>query len=645
MTSLKKMLNVVLIVFVLVLMFSVLINNFYTKPMLNSWQDIDDNSREFVDIYYDVEINMRVIKNILGQLNSADPILEKRYEKILNSYDDSFLRLKDGLDKMDDINKESMNLIEKIDGDFLYNRKVKKEDLNIELKILYDKTNEINNKITGLKELGYIKQEDIINLYYEEFITLKTNIDNFNSQLQEINIATTKSLLSLFNYILIFLFAIITTIAYFIDRIVRKNAQYMMRSIRMLNSSNYNMDMLPKIKSKFREEIEIERDINEIFEERKFINEIKEILSGELIIDEIINKLLYLVKDSLNTDRIGVAYIDYKNGKIIAEHGAFGYSKVLLGPGFKVSIENTSLKDIIKTKKGIITESIPDELRKRPDSASLQLLGKEGIKSNMIIALILNETVFGYLFFSSLKENNYSKKDLEIGIKIAQEISGILNTTYLTKKMFISTTNAFANLVEKKDNDTGDHILRMTHYSRIIAEGLIDYDDPEYTVNQGFVSDITNYAPIHDIGKVGIPDSILKKPGKLTPEERTIMETHAEIGGDILKEVQDNLVIFNRNFFKMGKEIAEGHHEKWDGSGYPKGLKANSIPLSARIVAIADVFDALSSKRVYKDDFGFENSVDIINEGSGKHFDPELVKVFNNSLDKIRGIYEKNKAK
>ena len=127
MTSLKKMLNVVLIVFVLVLIFSVLINNFYTKPMLNSWQDIDDNSREFVDIYYDVEINMRVIKNILGQLNSTDPILENRYEKILNSYNDSFLKLQDGLDKMDDINKENMNLIEEIHGNFLYNRKVKKE--------------------------------------------------------------------------------------------------------------------------------------------------------------------------------------------------------------------------------------------------------------------------------------------------------------------------------------------------------------------------------------------------------------------------------------------------------------------------------------------------------------------------------------
>lgn len=643
MKSLKKIISIILIVFIFVLIISVLINNFCTKPTLNSLQSIDNNSSEFVEIYYATEINIRVMKNILGQLGSNEAISEIRYENILDAYNNSYNKLKDDLDKMYHINKENINLTENLNRNFFLNRKSKKEDLNIELQILNDELNEINNQIIGLKELEYIEQENIVNLFYEQYIGLKTIIYNFNSKLQKINIGTTKNLVSLFNYTLVFLLFIITMIFYFIDRIIRKNAKYMMDSLKMLNSSNYNMDMLPKMKSRFVEEIEIQKDIKEIFEERQFINAIKEILSGEYIIDEIIDKLLHLVKEGLNTDRIGVAYIDYKNGLIIAEHGSCDYGKVLLGPGFNVPIESTSLKEIIETKEGIITESIPAELRKRPSSVALKLLDKEGIKSNMIIALILNKTVFGYLFFSSLKEKNYNKEDLEIGIKIGQEISGILNTTYLTKKMFLSTTNAFANLVEKKDNDTGDHILRMTQYSRIIAEGLIGHEDAEYNVNQRFVSDITNYAPIHDIGKVGIPDSILKKPGKLTQEEIAIMQTHAEIGGDILKEIQDNLVIFNRNFFKMGKEIAKCHHEKWDGTGYPGGIKGNKIPLSARIIAIADVFDALSSKRVYKDNFGFENSVKIINEGSGKHFDPELVKVFNNSLDDIKKIYETSK--
>lgn len=645
MRSLKNIVITVLVIFILVLMFSVLINNFYIKPIYNLWQDIDHNSREAVDVYYDAEIGMRVMKNILSQLNSIDPIVEDRYERFSQLHDENYNKLKYNLDKIYNINKKNMGLINEIDGYFLYDKIYKKEDLSIEFQGLYDEISQINSQLENFRELEYEEQEKIIDLSYEKYIGLKTYIDDFNTKLEKINIRTKDNLISTFNYTLIFLLVIVLFVSYFIDRIVRKTAKYMMHSLRMLSSNNYNISNLPKINSRYEEEKEIERDIREIFEERQFINEIKEILSGEYILDEIIDKLLHLVKDSMNTNRIGVAYIDYKKGEIIAEHGAFDYGKVLLGPGFKVPIEKTSLKNIIETKKGIITKSLPDELKKRPNSPSLKLLNKEGIKSNMIIALILNDIVFGYLFFSSLEEDNYSQEDLKLGIKIAQEISGILNTTYLTKKMFVSTTNAFANLVEKKDNDTGDHILRMTHYSRIIAEGLIDYDIPEYNVSQKFVNDITSYAPIHDIGKVGIPDSILKKPGKLTPEERVVMETHADIGGDILKEIEENLTIFNRNFFKMAMEIARGHHEKWDGTGYPKGQAGNEIPLAARIVAIADVFDALSSKRAYKDDFGFEDSVDIINQGAGKHFDPELVKVFNNSLIQIRKIYEKNKPK
>ena len=645
MKSLKRIVNIIIISFILMLMGSILINNFYTKPIFKLWQRMDNNSREIVDIYYDAEISIRVMKNILGQLNSEEEVEEERYEKILNTYDNKYYQLKYDLDIMHNETRDNIRLIETIDGYTLYNKGFKREDLNIELEILSEEINKIINDVKDIRNFEFSEQEEILTISYEDYMGLKGHIDNFNSKLQKTNVGTTNDLINIFNYTLIFLFFIIVIISFFLDKFVRKNAKYMMQSLRQLSSKNYDMDMLPKIKSRFIEEKEIEADIKGIFEERQFINGIKEILSGEYILDEIIDKLLHLVKDIMNTNRIGVAYIDYKKEKIIAEHGACDYGKVILGPGFKVPIESTSLKNIIETKKGIITKSIPDELKKRPNSASLKLLDKEGIKSNMIIALILNDTVFGFLFFSSLDENNYSKKDLELGIKIAQEISGILNTTYLTKKMFLSTTSAFANLVEKKDNDTGDHILRMTHYSRIIAEGLIDYKDLEYSVSQSFVNDITNYAPIHDIGKVGIPDSILKKPGKLTPEERVIMETHATIGGDILENIKENLTIFNRNFFKIAMEIASGHHEKWDGSGYPKGLIGNEIPLSARIVAIADVFDALSSKRVYKDDFGFENSIEIINEGAGKHFDPELVKVFNNSIDEIRKIYEKNKPK
>lgn len=644
MKSLKKIVTIVISSLILLICSSVILNNFHIKPILELWNKIDTNSVEINEKYIESDFDIRVMKNILGQLNEFDIIEIERYNNILKSYDKTYKTLSSSLKEIYDINNLNIEILNKLDRYFFSKKIFNRRNLKTNLETIDFNIIQINGQIKEIQSLEIQEQQQILDSIDESYKRLKPIIDDFNIKLRETKKDITHILINLFNITLVILFIFIIGISYFVDRIVRKDINYIIYSLKMLSDNNYNMSMLPKIKSRFKEEEMIQQDVEEIFKQRQFINKVKEILSGEYILDETIDKLLYLVKDTMNTNRIGVAYIDYKKGRIVAEHGAFDYGKVLLGPGFSVPIENSSLKNIIETKKGIITNSIPEELKKRPHSPSLKLLSQEGIKSNLIIALILNDTVFGYLFFSSIKENNYSKKDLELGIKIAQEISGILNTTYLTKKMFISMTNAFANLVEKKDNDTGDHILRMTNYSRIIAEALINHENPQYKVSQGFVNDITNYAPVHDIGKVGIPDSILKKTGKLTYEERQIMQTHADIGGDILKEVQDNLKIFDRDFFKIAMQIAIGHHEKWDGSGYPKGLVGNDIPLAARIIAIADVFDALSSRRVYKDDFGFEDSVKIINDSVGSHFDPELVNIFNEVLPEIRKIYDKNKV-
>ena len=644
MRSVKRIVGITLMILIIVLVSSVLVNNLYIKPLSDLWQTMEDNSRKIITIYMDADFNIRVMNNVLGQLSSVESIEDEKHDKILNSYNNSYDKLMEDLNEIYNMNYENIQTLKRIDGYFLYNTFFKKENLNSELDMIDDGINRAKIEILELEELDYENQYEKLNLTYKSYLDLKPTISSFSEKLEETTTDARNDLTNIFNIILIFLIIVVILIIYFMDRIIKKDTEYMMYSLKMLSNNNYNISMLPKLKIRFKEEGLIKKNVEDIFREQEFIKEIKEILSREYLLDEIIDKLLHLVKDSMNTNRIGIAYIDYKKEKIVAEYGSFDYGKVLLGPGFSVSMNETSLSNMIETKKGIITNSISEELKKRPNSPSLLLLEKEEIQSNLIIPLILNDIVFGYLFFSSLEENNYSESDLKLGVKIAQEISGILNTTYLTKKIFISMTNAFANLVEKKDNDTGDHILRMTHYSRIIAEGLMNHKNPEYDVNQSFVNDIINYAPVHDIGKVGIPDSILKKPGKLTIEERKIMETHAIIGGDILNEVEEDLKIFDRDFFKMAMEIARGHHEKWDGSGYPRGLSASDIPLEARIVAIADVFDALSSKRVYKDDFGFEKSVEIINEGSGKHFDPELVKVFNNSLEEIEIIYEENKV-
>lgn len=176
---------------------------------------------------------------------------------------------------------------------------------------------------------------------------------------------------------------------------------------------------------------------------------------------------------------------------------------------------------------------------------------------------------------------------------------------------------------EYKDNETGMHVMRMSHYSKVIA------------LAHGFSEDaaekLLHAAPMHDIGKIGIPDSIMLKPAKLTEEEFAIMRRHPEIGAEILGESDSDLI-------DLAKVVALTHHEKWDGTGYPKGLKGEEIPIEGRIVALADVFDALTSKRPYKEAWPIEKAMDFIREQKDKHFDPKLVDVFELELPAILEI-------
>ena len=176
---------------------------------------------------------------------------------------------------------------------------------------------------------------------------------------------------------------------------------------------------------------------------------------------------------------------------------------------------------------------------------------------------------------------------------------------------------------EYKDNETGLHVIRMGHYSRLIATHI--------NANEEWVECLFNAAPMHDIGKIGIPDANLLNPNKLSDEEWEMMRKHPEFGAEIIGDNDSELL-------KMAKEIALNHHEKWDGSGYPQGLKGENIPLTARIIAIADVFDALTTKRPYKEAWSVERAISFIDEKSGSHFDPELVIAFHKALPEILKI-------
>lgn len=204
----------------------------------------------------------------------------------------------------------------------------------------------------------------------------------------------------------------------------------------------------------------------------------------------------------------------------------------------------------------------------------------------------------------------------------------------LTQRVSI---RALAHLAETRDPETGNHILRTQGYVQRMAEGLRRHPRFASFLTQHNIDLLTKSAPLHDIGKVGIPDSILQKPGPLTPEEWVIMKTHAKLGSDAIEHAEAD-VEKPLDFLILAKEIAHWHHEKWDGSGYPDGLAGDAIPISARLMAVADVFDALITPRVYKSAMSYAEARDIIKQGRGKHFDPDVSDAFLAGFDDFVNI-------
>jgi PAS domain S-box-containing protein len=189
-----------------------------------------------------------------------------------------------------------------------------------------------------------------------------------------------------------------------------------------------------------------------------------------------------------------------------------------------------------------------------------------------------------------------------------------------------ATILGLAKLAEYRDEGTGTHLERIREYCRIIAEQMAKQPKYRNYITVDYIEDIYRSSILHDIGKVGVPDAILLKPDQLTPEEFEVIKTHTLLGGDALNAIDSRFEGYS--FLTLGKEIAYYHHEKWDGSGYPKGLNGEKIPLSARMVAIADVYDALTSKRFYKEAFSHSKAREIIVKSKGTHFDPDVVDAF-----------------
>ncbi|MBQ7506243.1 MAG: HD domain-containing protein [Lachnospiraceae bacterium] len=221
----------------------------------------------------------------------------------------------------------------------------------------------------------------------------------------------------------------------------------------------------------------------------------------------------------------------------------------------------------------------------------------------------------------------------------AEQMRSIRRLSDSTSHMQDGLIITMADLVESRDSDTGAHVQKTAAYVRIIVEGLKKKGYYPQKLTPKFMSDVVRSAPLHDVGKINIPDQILNKPGKLTDEEYEIMKTHTQAGKRIMERAISS--VEGDSYLKEARNMAAYHHERWDGKGYPEGIHGEVIPLAARIMAVADVFDALSSPRVYKQAFPLEKCLAILEEGKGTQFDPKCVEVFMEALPEVKVVLRK----
>lgn len=355
-------------------------------------------------------------------------------------------------------------------------------------------------------------------------------------------------------------------------------------------------------------------------------------------IDAFTKKLYLAFRYILNIDRL--AFAVFENGLIKAEFAHSASEEVYLKPPFAQHYLKSSLGKVGKEGKVRIINDLESYFLNHKYSGATELLLKEGMRSSLTFPLMFEDRCIGFLFLNSKEKNKFSSEISESLAFAEKLLSMAFHKIMLMDKTVINTIAGLTELSEKRDNETGLHMKRIAMYSKAICEDIILNGVYSGDINYAAAKEIFEQSPLHDIGKVGIQDSVLLKPGKLSPEEFNAMKEHSAIGYTVLNKINTANKLAGGFNFKTGEDIIRHHHEKWDGSGYPDGLKGENIPLSARIVAVADVFDALTSKRPYKEPFSIEKSLEIIEQSSGSHFDPKIVRAFLNAQDKIRCIHK-----
>lgn len=341
-------------------------------------------------------------------------------------------------------------------------------------------------------------------------------------------------------------------------------------------------------------------------------------------------------------DWIGVLFEEEALGVLRLERMA-GIDLVTLCEGESFPVSDKVLADVAHNRQAFSITDLSAYGSANPEAELAQRLASAGLGSALYLPLVRERSGGGVMVIAACSSAAYNDESTEFFGNIAGQVGHILEKTVVVEGLVVAAVEGLAKLAESRDPETGDHLLRMTRYSAVLAEELGRTGPYRDRITAATVRDVLRFAPMHDIGKVGIADTILLKPGRLDAAERQEMERHPTIGGEALRRCEAQMNLLGHSIFRVGIEIAECHHEKFDGSGYPAGLAGEDIPLVARIVAVADVFDALTSKRPYKDAWPVDKALTILDEAAGTQFDPAVVAAFRRALPQVLEIYEKHR--
>lgn len=510
---------------------------------------------------------------------------------------------------------------------------------------IYTQNHELKTIITAMERRGALGDKESVAEALSNYNRLVNRFSAYQRAFLDSTVVISNKQIILLDGLIVFLVLTIIALLVLLLRITNKDLFVLKKTYAQIKNRAFDDKDIWSVAPYFTEEKEIYDIVTNYFADERLIQQFSELVNRQYVMDEIIDHLLENTQNTIGADRVGIAFYDSSRRVLTAEYGAANYDTLYLNIGYSTILKNTSLEKVVTSRQGFIDNDVLATFEKKPNSHTLTLLVKEGIRANMAIPLVMNDDVFGIVFFSSLQQGHFTGEHYALGKQLIYEITGALNRSYLMKVFMNRITMAFARLVDKKDIETGEHLNRMVRYSVAIAESLKEMNRASHKVDQKMIFDIERNAAVHDIGKVATPDYILKKPGRLTEEEFEIMKEHTTVGAEIFRNLNEELSTFSRRFFGVAETIVRSHHERWDGSGYPDGLSGEAIPLVARIVALGDVFDALTSKRIYKKAMSFNDSVALIASEAGKQFDPVVVEAFINDLKKIRTIYDASQEK